>query len=191
MRRASHIARIGALLCGLLACILSLGLMGLAASDRPAGAHLAAARARWEARAFESYHIAVRIEALGRVCTQRLEVHGGWVRRMIENTCDGIWIEPLTVEELFELSSEIERIPPSRCVPSAQHCPCHRVFTLRHIEYDDQLGFPGTLIARSEVQFRPAGADFWRHLIEQGALPACRPMPRRFTIQVLSLTALT
>lgn len=191
MRYAAPLTRIGALLCGVLACVLSLQLMGLAAVDPPRGARWTEARARWNARSLESYYITVRIEALGNVCVQRLEVRGAWVRRVIENTCNALWVDPLTVDELFALASDIENIPASRCTPSPHDCPCHRVFTLRRIEYDAEYGFPATILARSEVRFHPASRDFWEHLWEKQQLPACQPARRRFTVQVLSLTPLT
>jgi hypothetical protein len=180
----------GALLCSVLACLLSLQLMGLASVDPPQSAHWAEARARWSARAPDSYYIAVRIEALGRVCVQRLEVRSGWVRRVLENTCNTLWIDPLTVDQLFALSSDIESIPASRCVPSPHTCPCHRVFTLRRIEYDAEYGFPSTIIARSKVQFHPMRRDFWEYLWTEGSLPVCQPARRRFTVQVLTLMPL-
>jgi hypothetical protein len=190
MHYRARLTRMGALLCGALACLLSLQLMGLASVDPPRGAQWAQARARWNAQAPDSYYIAVRIEALGRVCAQRLEVRGGWVRRVLENTCDTLWVDPLTVEQLFALSSDIESIPASRCVPSPHTCPCHRIFTLRRVEYDAEYGFPSTIIARSEVQFHPMRRDFWEHLWTEGNLPACQPARRRFTVQVLALTPL-
>lgn len=191
MRYAARLTRIGALLCGVLACVLSLQLMGLAAVDPPRGARWTEARARWNARSLDSYYIAVRIEALGNVCVQRLEVRGAWVRRVIGNTCNALWVDPLTVDELFALASDIENIPASRCTPSPHDCPCHRVFTLRRIEYDAEYGFPATILARSEVRLHPTSRDFWEHLWEEQQLPACQPARRRFTVQVLSLTPLT
>ncbi len=190
MRSFARLTRIGVLLCVVLACVLSLQLMGLAAVDPPRGARWTEARARWNAQALDSYAIAVRIEALGRVCVQRLEVHGVWVRRVIENTCDALWVDPLTVDELFALASDIENIPASRCTPTPYDCPCHRVFTLRRIEYDAGYGFPSAIIARSEVRFNPTARDFWEHLWEERNLPVCQPARRRFTVQVLSLTPL-
>ncbi|WP_157042525.1 hypothetical protein [Roseiflexus castenholzii] len=190
MRSFARLTRIGMVLCVVMACVLSLQLMGLAAVDQPRGSQWAEARARWNAQAPGSYHIAVRIEALGNVCVQRLEVRGAWVRRVIENTCDAFWVDPLTVDELFALASDIESIPASRCSPSPHDCPCHRVFTLRRIEYDAAYGFPVTILARSEVQFHPAARDFWEYLWQNQQLPTCQPARRRFTVQVLSLTPL-
>ncbi len=190
MQHRARLTRIGALLCGALACLLSLQLMGLAAVDLSWGVHWVEARARWNAQALDSYYIAVRIEALGQVCAQRLEVRGGWVRRVLENTCDTLLVDPLTVDQLFALSSDIESIPASRCVPSPHTCPCHRVFTLRRVEYDAAYGFPSAIIARSEVQFHPLRRDFWEYLWIEGSLPACQPARRRFTVQVLALTPL-
>ncbi|MCS6938632.1 MAG: hypothetical protein RMJ55_11650 [Roseiflexaceae bacterium] len=188
MRYSARLTRIGALLCSVLACVLSLQLMGLAAVDPPRGSRWTEARARWDARSLNSYYIVVRIEALGNVCVQRLEVRGAWVRRVIENTCNAFWVDPLTVDELFALASDIENIPASRCTPSPHDCPCHRVFTLRRIEYDAEYGFPATILARSEVRFHPTARDFWEHLWQERQLPTCQPARRRFTVQVLSLT---
>lgn len=178
-------------LCVVLACVLSLQLMGLASVDQPRGSQWVEARARWNAQALDSYYLVVRIEALGNVCVQRLEVRGVWVRRVIENTCDTLWVEPMTVDELFALARDIENIPASRCTPSPHDCPCHRVFTLRRIEYDAEYGFPATILARSEVRFHPSARDFWEYLWEERNLPVCQPARRRFTVQVLSLTPLT
>lgn len=191
MPSLARLTRIGMLLCIALACVLSLQLMGLAAVDPPRGSRWTEARARWNAQALNSYSIAVRIEALGNVCVQRLEVRGAWVRRVIENTCTALWVDPLTVDELFALASDIESIPASRCTPSPHDCPCHRVFTLRRIEYDAEYGFPSAIIARSEVRFHPTARDFWEYLWEERNLPVCQPARRRFTVQVLSLTPLT
>ncbi|MDW8145929.1 MAG: hypothetical protein RMJ48_06475 [Roseiflexaceae bacterium] len=190
MSHSARLTRIGALLCGALACVLSLQLMGLAAVNPPHSSQWAEARARWNARMLNSYSLAVRIEALGKVCVQRLEVRGAWVRRVIENTCDALWVNPLTVDELFALASDIESIPASRCTPSPHDCPCHRVFTLRRIEYDAEYGFPSAILARSEVRLHPAARDFWEHLWRERQLPACQPARRRFTVQVLSLVPL-
>ncbi len=190
MLPSAGLTRVGALLCVVLACVLSLQLMGLAAVDSHDGSQWVEARARWNTQAYSSYYIAVRIEALGNVCVQRLEVRGAWVRRVIENTCDALWVDPLTVDELFALASDIEHIPASRCAPSPHDCPCHRVFTLRRITYDAQYGFPSAIIARSEVQFNPARSDFWTFLWRERTLPVCQPARRRFSVHVLSLTPL-
>ncbi len=191
MRSLARLTRISMALCVVLACVLSLQLMGLASVDRPRGSQWVEARARWNAQALDSYYLVVRIEALGNVCVQRLEVRGVWVRRVIENTCDTLWVEPMTVDELFALARDIENIPASRCTPSPHDCPCHRVFTLRRIEYDAEYGFPATILARSEVRFHPTARDFWEYLWEERNLPVCQPARRRFTVQVLSLTPLT
>jgi hypothetical protein len=149
-----------------------------------------AALGRWEQRPFTSYRIALRVEALGRVCYQQLDVRGEWVREVIRNTCDSLWVDVLTVEELFAMSEEVAEIPPSRCGPSGQPCPCHRVFTERGVYYDDVLGFPSMVLARSEVQYNVTNPDFWHQLVESRELPSCNSARRRLTIQVLALTPL-
>jgi hypothetical protein len=146
------------------------------------------ALARWEERSFASYRIALRVEALGKVCYQQLEVRGEWVREVTRNTCDSLWLDALTVDRLFELSAEIEELPISRCQPASQPCPCHRVFTRRELYYDERLGFPQALISRSEMQYNWPSPDFWRSLVERRELPACQSTPRRLTVQVLALT---
>jgi hypothetical protein len=145
---------------------------------------------RWDARPFTSYRIALRVEALGKVCYQQIEVRGAWVRRMIHNTCDTIWLDTLTVEGLFDLSEQIEEIPASRCGPPSQPCVCHRVFTRRGVYYDESLGYPTTVLARSELQYNWTSPDFWLHAAEEQGLPSCAPARRRLTVQVLALTPL-
>lgn len=191
MSRTARLTRIGIWLCIVMAGVLSLQLMGIAAIDRRAGPPIMEARARWAAHGFEAYHLVVRIEALGQVCFQRLEIRGEWVRRTLENSCGALLIDELTINELFDLSDEIGNIPASRCVPSERQCPCQRVFTLRHIEYDAELGFPLTVLARSEVRPNLTAPDFWQALSDEGELPSCPAAPRRFTVQVLSLTQVT
>ena len=60
MHYRARLTRMGALLCGALACLLSLQLMGLASVDLPRGAQWAEARARWSARAPDSYYYSVK-----------------------------------------------------------------------------------------------------------------------------------
>jgi hypothetical protein len=143
---------------------------------------------RWQQRGFTSYRVALRIEALGRVCYQLLEVRGEWVRESITNTCDTMWLEALTVDRLFDLGAQIEELPISRCGPSSQPCPCHRIFTERNVYYDERLGFPSMILARSEMQWNWTSADFWQALAESRELPSCTRSQRRLTVQVLALT---
>jgi hypothetical protein len=56
--------------------------------------------------------------------------------------------------------------------------------------YDAELGYPATVMARSEVQYNWTDPDFWRSLLDEGELPTCNPSRRRLTIQVLGLTPL-
>ncbi|MEN9936107.1 MAG: hypothetical protein RLZZ387_2686 [Chloroflexota bacterium] len=147
-----------------------------------------AALAQWEQRGFTSYRISLRVEALGKICYQDLEVRGKWVRQSIRNTCDSLWLDTLTVDQLFELSDQIEQLPSSRCTPGSQPCPCHRIFTQRGVFYDERLGFPTMLLARSEMQYNWASLDFWRSLAQERDLPSCGSGRRRLTVQVLALT---
>ncbi len=137
-----------------------------------------------------SYRIAVRIEALGRVCIQDLEVRSGWVRRVRQNTCENDWVGLLTIERLTDLASEIESIPAARCPPTGLPCPCHRVFTRRDVAYHPLYGFPTAVISRSELRPNLAGSDYWRETAERHALPDCPASGRRFTLQVLSFAPL-
>ena len=147
--------------------------------------------ASWQARPFNSYRIALRIEALGKVCYQQIEVRGEWVRQTVANSCSSIWIDVLTVEQLFDLSEQISDLPMSRCGPPSRPCACHRVFTQRSVYYDETFGYPAAVMARSEVQFNWSSADFWRSIIEHGELPNCASQRRRLTVQVLALTPQT
>ncbi|HWQ14336.1 MAG TPA: hypothetical protein VNL77_16170 [Roseiflexaceae bacterium] len=185
--------RLIVLVTALLTLVAGMSACGMAAAvtwTPPERAARAEALGRWGARPFTSYRIALRVEALGKVCYQQIEVRGEWVRQTIRNTCDTIWLDTLTVEGLFELSEQIEEIPASRCAPPAQPCLCHRVFTRRGVYYDERLGYPATVLARSELQYNWTSPDFWRRLVEEGALPSCTPARRRLTVQVLALTPL-
>lgn len=170
------------------AAFLACGMLtAVASTATPEFAH-ERAMARWEGRTFTAYRVALRIEALGRVCYQLLEVRGEWVRETITNTCDTMWLEALSVERLFDLGAEIESLPVSRCGLGSQPCPCHRAFTERSVYYDEALGFPAMILARSEMQWNWASPDFWRTLAEQRELPSCARAQRRLTVQVLALT---
>ena len=188
MRQAPRLVVRLTLLLTVPAALLACGMLTAVAWAPPPAVARAQALARWEARTFTSYRIALRVEALGNVCYQLLEVRGGWVRDSLRNTCDSMWLDSLTVEELFDLGAQIEDLPGSRCGPAAQHCLCHRVFTRRGVYYDERLGFPETVLARSEMQWNVMSPDFWRILAEQRALPSCGQAERRLTVQVLALT---
>jgi len=160
-------------------------------SASPADDARSAALGRWEARAFTSYMVTLRVEALGRVCVQQVEVNNGWVRRSVRDTCDSLWLEAMSIEDLFVLAEEIEALPSSRCGPPGQPCPCHRVFTRREIAYDEELGFPTMVLARSELRYNLGSADFWQAMWERRELPSCTPARRRLTVQVLALTPIS
>jgi hypothetical protein len=172
------------------AAVLACGLLTAVAST--GSPHFARERAlgQWERRGFSSYRVSLRIEALGQVCYQLLEVRGAWVRESITNTCDTMWLEALTVDQLFDLGAEIEELPISRCGMGSQPCPCHRVFTERDVYYDERLGFPSMIVARSEMQWNWTSADFWQALADRRELPSCGRAQRRLTVQVLALMPL-
>lgn len=171
----------------LLIAIMACGLLTAAARVAPTDAAHQQAGARWERHAPASYRIALRVEALERVCYQQLEVRAGWVRQTLLNTCDEFWMDVLTVDALFDLGREIEELPGSRCARGGQGCVCHRVFLQRGVYYDAQLGFPETILARSEMRWNWTSPDFWRAVAEERELPSCAPALRRLTVQVLAL----
>jgi hypothetical protein len=168
--------------------IFSCGTIGMASMSMPAANERAAAEARWRERTFTRYMITVRVEIRGSICLQQLEVSGAWVRRVLENTCEALWLDYMTVDQLFAMRDEVAAIPGSRCFPNGRECPCERIFTRRDYYYDPQSGFPEMIVARSEIRANWASADYWRTGWNLLAAPACDANPRRLTFQVLSLT---
>jgi hypothetical protein len=176
------------LLLTVMTALAACAMLTAAASVSPARAARESALAAWEARGFTSYRVALRVEALGKICYQQLEVRGEWVRQTLRNTCDSIWLDVMTIDQLFELSGEIEELPPSRCAPSGKDCPCHRVFTERQVAYDEALGYPTTVLARSEMRYNWGNPELWQSILQESELPRCPPSRRRLTVQVLALT---
>ena len=168
---------------------LMLMLMMLTALAAPQAPDRVTAQERWERLAIHSYRMLVRIEYRGDICFQQIEVRFG-APHAIRNTCDAGWLSLMSVPELFELSEQIERIPPTRCYPSARWCICQRTFSARSIEYDADDGYPTLIRSRSELRPNWTGLDFWARLVQSPHLPSCGPAPRRLTVQVLSLTPL-
>jgi hypothetical protein len=148
-----------------------------------------AAFERWTALGISSYRATVRIEYRGDICFQQIEVRFGNAHAL-RNTCDVAWLSLMSVPELFELSEQIESIPPARCYPSARWCVCQRVFNARAIEFDQDFGYPSLIMSRSQLRPNWTGLDFWQRLMQSSNLPSCGPAPRRLTIQVLSLNEL-
>lgn len=150
------------------------------------------ARQRWASAGYGSYRISLRVEYRGTTCFQQLEVRTGQTPRSIRNTCEVVWLNVLSVPELFDLARQIESVPATRCMPSNLACICQRVFSARQIDYDEQLGYPTLVLSRSYVRPNWAGVGFWENLITNGGSPTCGgPAPRRLTIQVLGLSQIS
>lgn len=164
-------------------------LVMLTAVSAPLEQNHAAAQQRWAAVGLSSYHMTVRVEYRGDICFQQLEVRFG-TPHAIRNTCNLGWLSLMSVPELFDLSDQIERIPPTRCYPSERWCICQRAFSMRSIEYDPEVGYPTLILSRSELRPNWGGLDFWARLVQSTHLPSCGPAPRRLTVQVLALTPL-
>lgn len=185
-RLALRVIALLTVMAGISACTLMTAVAGVP----PEQSAREDALARWGSRPFTSYRIALRVEALGKICYQQIEVRGEWAQQTIRNTCDSIWLDVLSVEELFELSGQIEDLPASRCPSPTVPCLCHRVFTRREVFYDEALGYPAAVIARSEMQYNWQSLDFWRSVMKRRELPSCASAQRRLTVQVLALTPL-
>lgn len=144
------------------------------------------ALSRWKARSLVNYRIVVEIERLGRICAQELEVQGAQTRTL-HDTCNASWITTVTVPQLFEFSSWMER--GSDCYPSSLNCFCRRV-RIGKIVYDPVLGYPALIDWRRDVRPNPNHPDFWKKIWEQRSLPQCVAVSRPFHISVMSFTPL-
>ena len=130
------------------------------------------AQARWHARPFASYRIAIRVEYGGNSCTQELETQGEQLGRIVANSCRVSWIGLSTVARLFEISELLDR--PTPCYTLVQSCSCYRVLQ-RAIAYDPQLGYPQAIVYRRVAQPNVTSPVYWRRLLDTRRLPVCGP----------------
>lgn len=165
--------------------LLGFSLLGLAAQPATALGERRAAELRWHARSFRSYEMAVEIEMRGETCYQQIEVVNGALDSTILDTCESSWLRSLTVEQLYNVTDQVQRIPYSRCEPSNANCYCQRVFTMRRMVYNPDLGYPELLLTHSEVRPNWQHLDFWNRLLERRELPSCAPAPRLLMFRVL------
>ena len=97
---------------------------------------LEAAKARWAARPFSRYRLAVQADSSLARCAQDLEVHGTEPAIVLENTCPST----LTMEDL--LASIESTITARECGPNG--CECDG-FVAIDVVYDQQWGYPRSI----------------------------------------------
>ncbi|HWQ11169.1 MAG TPA: hypothetical protein VNL77_00125 [Roseiflexaceae bacterium] len=175
-----------AALAGALALALSCTLMGMATLPRSLAAQRLASMERWRAHAPQHYRVVVQVGFAGRTCLQEIEVRGEW-KSTLHDTCGSSWLSTLSIPRLFELGERLER--PAECFPSSRSCICHRV-RVGAIEYDQDLGFPGSITWRRELRPNWQHPDYLLRLWESRALPNCSSPHRALRLTVISLTPL-
>ena len=185
MRSATHTpARLALLACGLLS-VLGCALAGLLAWAEPPPIQRMQAQARWSARPFGAYRVAVRVEFSGNVCTQELETSDDRRYRIIANSCRTSWLSVMTVARLFEISERLDQ--PIPCYTTMQTCLCHRV-RVGEIAYDSRLGYPAQIAYRREVRPNLANVEYWRRFVVTRSMPNCGPTEQEVRIAITSLT---
>ncbi|MEN9935330.1 MAG: hypothetical protein RLZZ387_1909 [Chloroflexota bacterium] len=165
---------------------LSCTLMGMAALPRSLSAQRIANMDRWHAQAPESYRVVVEVSFTGRTCLQEIEVRGD-AKSILHDTCGSSWISTLWVPRLFELGQRLER--PAECFPSNRNCVCQRV-RIGSIEYDPELGFPGSIVWRRELRPNWHNPAYLARMLETRELPNCTAAQRSLRLTVISLTPL-
>lgn len=170
---------------GALLLALSCTLMGVALPPSLA-AQRAASLERWQVRAPHSYRVLVQASFGGRLCTQEIEVRGR-EKALLHDTCGSSWLSTLAVPRLFELGARLET--PAECFPSRRNCVCSRL-RVGAIEYDRQLGFPGSITWRRELRPNWQHPDYIARLWETGELPNCTSAARSLHLTVIALTPL-
>jgi hypothetical protein len=172
---------------GLFVVVLLIASCGVFAAqpwlEQPAARRLDAQR-RWDARPFANYHVTVRIEYWGNVCSQDIESAGEKLHRIVRNDCRVSWLALMTVARLFEISEGLER--PTPCYVTSQICSCYRV-RAGEIGYDSLLGYPRIVAYRRQIYPNLAHADYWRRVVQDRQLPNCGPISPLVRITVLSL----
>ena len=187
MGSSTQIRRRLALLASGLLIVLGCAVAAVLAWPEPSSPQRLQAQARWAARPFAAYRIAVRVEFAGNVCAQELETSDDRSYRIIANSCRSSWLSTMTVARLFEISERLDQ--PIPCYATLQTCLCQRV-RLGQIAYDSRLGYPALIAYRREVRPNLANLEYWRRLVTTRSAPSCGPSNQEVRIGVTSLTPL-
>jgi hypothetical protein len=143
---------------------------------------LSAARARWAARPFSHYRLALKYGTLG-YCRQIVEVDRERVVAELENTCS----KPApTVSELFNRIERDLKTLSGSCGPNGCECDGTVVVVA---DYDSTLGYPQAKRVFLEPRMRWRFPQYWRNRLRTGACTS-REMVKE-NITVVSLTPLT
>lgn len=175
--------RLAVVLGGLLACAL------LALSVWPVSPDRAQAQAlaRWDARPFRSYRIAVQIQRSDALCLQELEVRGDGTASALRDTCGASWFSRLSVARLFDFGSRAEQAP--SCYPSPQLCTCQQL-RVGLVQYDQRLGYPALIDYERRLRPNLLSVDYWQFLWQQRRAPNCEPASRPVRLTVIALSPL-
>lgn len=143
---------------------------------------LKAARARWAARPFSHYRMALEYGLLG-YCRQIVEVENERVVAVPQNTCSN---PPPTVDDLFDRIERDLATISGRCGPNGCACDGTIVVTAA---YDAQFGYPHAKSVYLNQRARWLFLDYWKRKLS-GDFCSYRDFGRD-NVTVIALTPIT
>lgn len=178
------------LVAGALCLMLICGVAGIIVYSRASASaqELAAARARWAERPFNSYQVDARFLALQPHRQVDLFCQHGTALRLLDEPRQPCQVLDLTVAQLFQ---RIEHHQQTSDCTHYPNCTCRNGYTV-HVRYDDDLGYPHTLVIwHAEAWPNWNHPDFWQFIWEEQQIPTCQiPNRHKETLQVLALEPL-
>lgn len=138
----------------------------------------AAARARWDARPFESYRLITQDDR----CESEVIVRRGQVNAGNPDSCT---MRARPIEALFALVERDREVSPV-CGPRG--CLCELV-TRVAATYHPQLGYPTEIVVAASIRPIWTSAATWRVFLSTGRPPPCAGGSRR-TISVVAVEPL-
>ncbi|KPV47750.1 hypothetical protein SE17_41780 [Kouleothrix aurantiaca] len=185
-RRAVWVILAG-LVVGVLLDCAGLGALGM---RRAGDTALAAARARWNARALAHYRLVVRETTGAGACQQDLEIDAERIVAVRQNQC--VRVPSWTVANLFTWVASM-RQQDSGCYPSPVTCVCHIRYAIE-AHYDPEMGYPLDATYLWHLETNWAYWGHWERFLRTYELPDCAAVSRRtagaITISVVKLTPL-
>ena len=164
-------------LLGIMVGVLAAGVLLMAPVQPRGQPELDAARARWAARPFSRYRLALEIGSLG--CKQELEVDGERVVAVRKNTCHAV---EFTVSQIFDAIERDIRTRNGRC--GTNGCGCDGVQQVEAI-YDSRLGFPVSKQVALNAAARWRFPEYWRHRLAGGLCTSREQSHERVTVIAL------
>lgn len=192
-RRALQLGGVGLLGLALLAALLP------QASSEAGALGFAGAKGLWGNRPAARYRLTTAIDFHGRLnihgrpappCQRTGEVLEELEVKLLANTCPGSMIaarpheppRPFPIHPRYgivpvdwrpaisDLFAEIEAY--ERLLP-VDMGPCEMTYLPAEVEYDPQLGYPGTIVFEARVRIKWQAGEAWRYLWDHRSLPGC------------------